>query len=288
MDAANAAYADAARFQTSFYGLLAAEKVGAPMDAALTGRTGIAPWRDAAFTKSTVYQAAKLFHDAGQIWETSRFLRQLAENTAEGELVGLADYALTLGDPYLAVRVSKQVAREGVVAHRAYYPLTPIGSDDLPVPEELALAIARRESEFHIAAVSGAGARGLMQLMPATARSMAKKLGLPYAKSRLTTDPQYNATLGSAYLAHLIEEFGNNIVLVAAGYNAGPHRARRWIEAYGDPRNAGVDAVDWIEHIPFRETRNYVMRVAESLPVYRARLTGKPVPIALSAELKAQ
>jgi len=286
--AARAAYAEAAEFQTSFYGLLAAEKIGAEMDPALTGRLGISPWRNMEFAQSSVYVAAGLFQEAGQSWETSRFLRHLAETTAEPELVGLADYALSLGDPYLAVRVAKQVAREGVVAHRAYYPLARLGRSDLPVEEALALSIARRESEFHAEAISGAGARGLMQLMPATARQMAEAEGVDYSKARLTSDPAYNARLGSAYLAYLIEEFGNNIVLVSVGYNAGPHRSKRWMEDRGDPRNASVDVVDWIEHIPFRETRNYVMRVAESLPIYRARLTGKLEPIRLSEELKAR
>ncbi len=127
-----------------------------------------------------------------------------------------------------------------------------------------------------------------MQLMPATAREMAKELGLPYSRARLTDDPLYNARLGSGYLAKLIEEFGENYVLVSVGYNAGPHRARTWVEARGDPRYGQVDVVDWIEHIPFRETRNYVMRVTESLPVYRARLTGEVAPIRLSEELKAR
>ncbi len=287
-DAAMAAYRDGARHQTSFYGQLAAEKAGVPMEAALTGRAEAESWRLAPFTRSSVFQAAGLFHEAGQYWETGRFLRHLAETLPEDQLVQLADYTLTLGDPYLAVRVSKRAARAGVVAHRAYYPVTYLGAEDLPVSEALALSIARRESEFHIGAVSGAGARGLMQLMPGTAREMAAKVGLPYSKTRLTTDPGYNAQLGGAYLAHLIEEFGENHVLVSVGYNAGPHRARRWIEANGDPRAKGVDVVDWIEHIPFRETRNYVMRVMESLPVYRARLSGETAPFRLSAELKAK
>jgi len=287
-EAAEIAYRDAAQHQTSFYGLLASEKVNVPMDPALTGATNITAWRGTSFAKSSVFKAAGLFFDAGQNWETARFLRHLSESTPKAELVQLGDYALSLGDSYLAVRVAKQIAREGVVAPRPYYPLQQIGEGDLPVAEELALSIARRESEFHIAAVSGAGARGLMQLMPGTAKQMAGQLGIKYQKARLTTDPAYNAALGSAYLAYLIDQFGNNIVLVSAGYNAGPHRSRTWSEARGDPRDPDIDVVDWIEHIPFRETRNYVMRVAESLPVYRARLTGKPVPIELMKELKAR
>jgi soluble lytic murein transglycosylase len=114
-----------------------------------------------------------------------------------------------------------------------------------------------------------------MQLMPATAEEVAGNLGLPYARGRLTSDWEYNATLGAAYLAYLTEEFGPTPVMIAAGYNAGPSRPKSWMDERGDPRLREMDVVDWIEHIPFRETRNYVMRVTESIPIYRARLTGQ-------------
>ncbi len=117
---------------------------------------------------------------------------------------------------------------------------------------------------------------------------MSRNLGIGYSVRRLITDPGYNARLGTAYLADLRERFGDNVILVAAGYNAGPGRPLRWMELYGDPRSPGVDPVDWIEHIPFRETQNYVMRVMESVPVYRARLAGEPVPLKLSEEMKAR
>jgi len=160
---------------------------------------------------------------------------------------------------------------------------------DLPVPMELALAIARRESEFNPVVVSGAGARGLMQLMPGTARDMARDLGVDYDRSDLLTEPVYNARLGSGYLAQLAGRFDGNIVLMSVGYNAGPGRAAQWIEAYGDPRGQGAhEIVDWIEHIPFRETRNYVMRVAESLPAYRARLNKPPLPVPFTRELSGR
>ena len=158
----------------------------------------------------------------------------------------------------------------------------------LPAPTELNLSIARRESEFDPTAQSGAGARGLMQVMPGTAKLMAAKTGLPYQLDRLGRDGDYNASLGSAYLAGLIDEFGYNLPLVTAGYNAGPGRPRSWITRYGDPRSRNVDIVDWIEHIPFNETRNYVMRVAESVPIYRMRLSGKTEDFRLSHELKAR
>ena len=127
-----------------------------------------------------------------------------------------------------------------------------------------------------------------MQLMPATAKRMSARAGLSYDKDRLTGDPTYNAKLGSTYLAQLIDEFGLALTLVAAGYNAGPNRARAWIQLLGDPRDPKVDPVDWIESVPFTETRDYIMRVAESYEVYRAKLAGRPVKMRLTAELKGR
>lgn len=283
-EASMAAYRKGAEHQTAFYGLLSAEKAGVGLDPALTGRGEPPDWREAGFVDSTVFKAAVLLFDAGERWETVRFLSHLAEITPVEELEALGDFTLTLGDPFVAVRVSKQIVSEGVVPIRAYFPLQDLGVD-LPVEEALALAIARRESEFNIGAVSPAGARGMMQLMPGTAKLVSGQLGMPYRLAALTTDPVYNATLGSAYLAGLIEEFGPNYALVSAGYNAGPGRPRSWVELYGDPRYPGTDPVDWVEHIPFRETRNYVMRVTESVPVYRARLTGEVGEIGLTRML---
>jgi soluble lytic murein transglycosylase len=155
----------------------------------------------------------------------------------------------------------------------------------LAVSTEMALAIARRESEFDPKVVSGAGARGLMQVMPGTARQVAGAIGTAYNFSALTSDPDYNIRLGTSYLAGLAREFDGNVILVSAGYNAGPSRPERWMRQRGDPRRRNVDMIDWIEHIPFSETRNYVMRVAESLPIYRARLGREPLPVPFSKEL---
>ena len=141
----------------------------------------------------------------------------------------------------------------------------------------LPLSIIRRESEFDPEVISPVGARGLMQLMPKTAEEMAGKVGLPYSRKRLVTDPTYNVRLGIAYLQELSERFGGNVILVSAAYNAGPTRLDRWLEMFGDPRNENIDVIDWIEDIPYRETRNYVMRVAESLLPYEARIKGTPV-----------
>jgi soluble lytic murein transglycosylase len=114
---------------------------------------------------------------------------------------------------------------------------------------------------------------------------VARELGEEHSTARVFDDWQYNARLGSAYLADMARIFDGNIVMMAAAYNAGPSRPPQWMTRFGDPRGGGVDVVDWIEHIPFRETRNYVMRVAESLPVYRARLGKDPHPVPFSQEL---
>ncbi len=282
---ARAAFARAATQQTAFYGLLAAEEIGVPLDPALQG--GALPdWRMASFTGSSVYAAAELLRAAGDAAQARRFMLHLAESLTAEDTAAMSALALSQNDPTLALKLAKRAAEGGVIVMEAYYPLHPIAKADLAVPPELALAIARRESEFNPTIASPVGAQGLMQVMPDTAKMMAKRLGQPYAPARLG-EPMYNAQLGSEYLAKLREEFGASPLLVAAGYNAGPGRPRRWIEERGDPRKPSVDFVDWVEMIPFDETRNYVMRVSESLPIYRARL-GLAAQPSFSEELRGR
>jgi soluble lytic murein transglycosylase len=182
--------------------------------------------------------------------------------------------------------MAKFAADRGVTLPRPYFPVTALAEDKLVVPTALALAIARRESEFNPTVVSSAGARGLMQVMPATAAKMAAHIGVNYEEAKLLTDPDYNLSLGAAYLDVLIKEFGPNYILVTAGYNAGPGRPRRWVTEFGDPRS-GADPIDWIEHVPFDETRNYIMRVIESYVVYQARLEGLSGPVNMTTLLTA-
>lgn len=284
---AQAAYGRAAMHQTSFYGQLAAEQAGLPMDPTLAQEGAFPDWRPR-FADSSLIRAARLFHDAGERNLAEWFLTHLAETSDAQGQAALAGLALSWDEPHIALRIAKVAAQSGNVLIPAYYPLTDLAAQRHPVATDLVLSIARRESEFDPGVTSGAGARGLMQLMPGTARHVAGILDIEYTAGRLLSDPAYNARLGAAYLQELVDEFGNNPILVAAAYNAGPSRARRWITEQGDPRSAGTDVVDWIEMIPFTETRNYVMRVSESLAVYRARLSGKTAPPRLSAELKRQ
>jgi soluble lytic murein transglycosylase len=283
---AQAAYERAAEFQTAYYGLLASERAGVPLKASILGQEALADWKGAAFARSSVFEAAVLFLRAGDRTNAKRFLLHLAEGLDATGLAQLGEMALARGEPHLAVLIGKEAAEQGVIIPRAYFPVTDLIPDGLPVSRALALSIARRESEFDPTVISSAGARGLMQVMPETARMMAQKTGRAFEKGRLTSDPAYNAALGAAYLKVLVEEFGPSIALIASGYNAGPGRPRNWIEQFGDPRREDVDVVDWVEMIPFAETRTYVMRVAESVVIYRAKLKGAVGPVDLTGELK--
>ncbi|WP_037264203.1 lytic transglycosylase domain-containing protein [Roseivivax halodurans] len=282
--AAQEAYRFGGQFQTSFYGLLAAEKAGMAPDPRLSG--GAAPdWKGAGFTESSVYKAAVMLLAAGEDTLAERFFTHLTESLDREEIAKLGAMLDEMNLPHIQVMVGKRAAEDGLEVHAPYYALPDFSSRRFPVPTELVLSIARRESEFDPVVVSHAGARGLMQLMPGTARDVSGWLGETYSERRLTTDPAWNALLGSAYLEYLARTFSGNVVMMSAGYNAGPGRPLQWMERFGDPRHGELDVIDFIEFIPFRETQNYVMRVAESLPIYRARLGLDPHPVPFSEEL---
>lgn len=287
---AAAAYAFAAEHQTSFYGQLAAERAGLPMDPALAGTAPPAPAAPE-IAGAPLLESALLLRTAGEWHLARRFFLHLAGSLPDAALPGLGDLALALDEPNWAVQLARGAAARGTGTSaelvRAAFPLTWMAGATLPVPVELALAIARRESEFDPQVVSPANAQGLMQLLPGTGRLMADRLGRDFDAAQLRDDPAFNVALGAAYLEQLREEFGPALALVAAGYNAGPGRPRRWIAELGDPRLMDDDALtDWIEHVPFAETRSYIMRVAETLQVYRARLAGGPVPWTLTETLR--
>ena len=284
---AQAAFAEGALYQTSFYGLLAAERGGLDPDPNLNGERPANDWRQSDIAQNDLFQAGVLLYASGEKALAERFWTHLVETLDPQAATQLGYAILDVADPHIAVMLGKRAARRGLVLHAPYYPLHPLSEAELPMAPEMSLAIARRESEFDPAVQSGVGARGLMQIMPNTGRSVARSLGIPdHTTERLITDPVYNARLGTAYLSELAGVFDGNVVMMSAGYNAGPSRPLRWMETFGDPRsNRDIDIVDWIEHIPFRETRNYVMRVSESLPIYRARLGEDPLPIPFSEEL---
>jgi len=277
VDLAASAYSDGAAHQTSFYGLLASEKVGRPLNPDLAGAT--VDWQGAPVFDDEIVQAALILLAGGERGAAFTFFAQLGQTLSADELAQLGAYLTEIDEQYYALLLGKTAVTRGMLIPTIYYPIHDLAEMDLPADPTLSLSIARRESEFNETIGSPVGALGLMQVMPATAQEIAGTLGLPYAKGRLTNDWKYNATLGTAYLAYLEEEFGPSPVMIAAGYNAGPSRPRSWMDERGDPRLLEMDVVDWIEHIPFRETRNYVMRVTESIPIYEARLTGRPGPV---------
>lgn len=286
--AAQTAYTQAAQHQTAFYGLLAAERLGLSLDPAMIGNEVFAPFAGSAVAGSELAKAGFELIDADQRTPAVLFFAKLGQTLDRNDLGTLGQELLRRNEPFLALLLAKSGVARGMVIPELYFPLHDLRKMDLPVAPELALSIARRESEFNHTVGSPVGALGLMQLMPGTAEDVAKELGLPYSRARLTADWAYNATLGSQYLFGLQDRFGDSPVMIAAGYNAGPARPTDWMAERGDPRNGSVDVIDWIELIPYRETRNYVQRVTESIPIYRARLTGQVGPIDFTSLLIGQ
>ena len=285
---AKASYALAATYQTSFYGQLAAERAGLSADKNIAGVEIPPDWTKQAFLRSDSVRAGFLFHFAGENLLTRRFMTHASETMSVRERAALGQLTLDLGQPNTALKIGKTAASNGDVLPNAYYPITDLAEFSSPVPAELSLAIARQESEFNPDAQSSVGALGLMQVMPATGKIVAKDLGISFSTKSLGGDWKYNARIGTAYLAQMLERYDGSTLLAAAAYNAGPRRADIWIRDYGDPRAANVDAIDWIETIPYRETRNYVMRVNEALFVYRARLSGEVHALTLERELNGR
>lgn len=175
--------------------------------------------------------------------------------------------------------------RNLILTDRAYPYRTPPSAPNAPEPA-LVLGITRQESGFDPGVRSHADARGMMQLLPSTAKIVARRIGEPYPGPAALYEADYNMRLGSAFLGQLVNQFSGSYLMAAAGYNAGPGRPVQWAATCGDPRGGGQDPLDFIECIPFSETRNYVMRVLENMTVYRAKLNGGTAPITLSADLR--
>lgn len=276
--AAEAAFAQAAAMPGTYYGQLAAEQVGAPMPADYAAPGPLPDWRGSSLGHSSVFRAGLWLLATGRVDEAQRFFLHLSETADPQDTLRMARLMYEAGMPWHGLRLSKRAADKGVIHPAAHFPMTGLQDGDHQVPPELVLSIARQESEFNPAARSPVGARGLMQVMPATAEQMARQIREPFDLARLTADGDYNARLGAAYLAGLRDRFGASTALTASGYNAGPGRPARWLRDFGDLRR-DMDPVEWVELIPFDETRNYVMRVTEAMPIYRARIHGEPAPI---------
>ena len=274
---ARAYYAEAAAFTNTYYGQLAADKVSGrlaqvtlPIEA---DTTAIKP----GFEADPRIRAMHLLGEAGEERYFTTFAFHLDDVLQDQrELTLLSQISKDYGYMRPSLRAAKQASSrfQSMLTDSGYPMIEAIQS--LPAEFDLPFvyAVARQESEFDHKVVSSAQAYGMMQMINSTAKYTARKHRIPYSRAKLTTDMDYSAKLGAHHLHDLLNQFDGSYVLAAAGYNAGPHRSKQWIKHYGDPRTGEIDPVDWVESIPFSETRNYIQRVMENMQVYRARLNG--------------
>jgi peptidoglycan lytic transglycosylase len=283
---ADAWYRSAAPEVTTYYGQLAAAHLGDMGAAAFLREPKPTPEQRNTFDRNPFVQIVNDLAQIGDQEDLVPFLRHITDEqrTPVGFFLA-ARLARAAGRPDMAVVAAKHASYEGVMLLDDGYPIAKLPSGGR-IETPLLLAMTRQESAFDRGAVSGAGALGMMQLMPATAHKIARSLHMRFSLKKLTHDVGYNVTLGRAYLDSLVDQFSGSYVLAVASYNAGPSRVRQWMRDNGDPRKADVDMVDWIERIPLTETRNYVQRVLENLQIYRLRLNASLSSFSLASDLK--
>ncbi len=287
--AAKSAFAVASDFGTIFYGQLAREHVGLANTPATIDNTNVSNDALERVSGDEVVRAFRLVQKTGNKDHLNQFLWSLAKRfKSKADMNAVASIVHDAGGLNMALRFAKAAGQAGVDIDGWGYPVRglpnwkQIGKS---VEKPLVFALSRQESEFNAQAGSSAGAQGLMQLMPGTARIIAKQNGMSFAVSKLKSDPAYNVKLGAAHLADLVAEYRGSYILTLVAYNAGPRRVTEWIAAYGDPRSAAIDPIDWVESIPFHETRQYVQKVLQNVHIYRSRLAPRTVT-AMSKDLK--
>ena len=280
---ARAAYQSAAHHSTSYYGQLSRAKLGLPQ---LGLRDAPRPARGSNFE---VVRAVELLYAMDERDLVATMLSDLSDRLDDIDaLASLGEVTARNNDARNMLVLGKGALNRGYPFDHYAYPVSGIPKYDTIGPEVergLVFAIARQESAFNPKAVSPAKAMGLMQVTPPAAKTITRRFGGTYDAKRLLTDPAYNAMLGAAELGALVSDYRGSYILTFVGYNAGRGRVREWVEKYGDPRDPKVDAVDWVERIPFSETRNYVQRIMENVQVYRARFGGGS-KLLIEADLK--
>lgn len=256
---------------TTFYGQLAAAKLGGEARLPIDPKPTAPEIR--AFEANELVRVVKMLGRHRLLDQIQPFVYALSDYaTSHGERVLIAALARDQGRGDVAVAVARRMAqRDSMQLIDGGYPLLPLAIEAAP-ERALVHALVRQESNFDQRAISRAGALGLMQLMPATARQVARELKIDYAQPRLIADPTYNVRMGRHYLGVVLNDFDGAYAMALGAYNAGPGRVRAWLREFGDPRRGDVDMLDWIEQVPFAETRNYIQRVLEGVHVYRARL----------------
>ena len=268
-------YTNSSKFVTEFYGQLSFEKIknNKPLitNEELYGKNLFIK-EDLNFVKSDIYKASELILANGTRKNAKVFISSLIYNSkSPGQLQIIAKLSKDFDRLDLAIKAAKYAQKKNIyLYHYAYPQLTNYKNIYKDVEKELVYGVIKHESAFDPKAISRVGARGMMQIMPATASKVSKKIKLNYSKERLTSDPQYNIKIGSYYLYTLAEEY-DSYLLALIGYNAGPRRIKRWIKKFGDPRKKNIDTVSWIEKIPIKETRLYVKIVLSNLQVYRQK-----------------
>jgi soluble lytic murein transglycosylase len=270
---ARSAYAAAAEHSTSYYGQLARAKLGLPQ----IDLNGAPTARGRAVERLEIVRAVQLLYELDEGEIAIPIFADMGENGDPDALVGLGELASRYGDARSMLLLGKAALNRGLPFDFYAYPVNgipPFKSIGPDVEQSIIYAIARQESAFNPSVVSPAQAYGLMQVTPDAGRYVCKKYGASFDMARLKNDPVYNAALGAAELGGLIDDYRGSYIMTFAAYNAGRGSVKKWIDRYGDPRDPKVDAVDWVELIPFSETRNYVQRIMENLQVYRARFGG--------------
>jgi soluble lytic murein transglycosylase len=279
-------YRRAADYDYTFYGQLAATRLGLSRPGTLPEEPRPTPVEVKAFESRELTRATRMMAELGRDNLFKTFAVQLGQKaTSATERLLAGKLAASYGRRDLGVLVARDAIRDGLVLPSIAYPVIEMPKGGGPEPA-LLHAVVRQESNFDIAAVSSAGARGLMQLIPTTARAVAKALNLNYQPDLLGADGHYNVSLGKAYLSDMLEKYDGSYVLALAAYNAGPGSVQRWLKMNGDPRRNDIDVIDWIEQIPYEETRNYVQRVLENLQVYRLRMNAPERAVSIEADLR--
>lgn len=282
-------YQRAAQFPNTFYGQLAITELSDGQPLLVLPPQASHDAETVKLDNDRRIKAMKLLAEAGDERLYSQFSFHLDDVLeTSSELAALAKIAKDYGYMRPSLRAAKQAGRFQTMLTNSSYPIIQV-IENMPSEFEKAFvyAIARQETEFETNAVSSARAFGLMQMINATAKYTARKHRIAYSQSRLLSDSDYAAKLGAYHLNDLLERWDGSYVLAAVSYNAGPHRAKQWIAAYGDPRTGEIDPIDWIESTPFSETRNYVQRVLENMQVYRARRNGDVHPLNLERDLRS-
>jgi soluble lytic murein transglycosylase len=270
---ARQAYASAAEQSTSYYGQLARAKLGLPQ----LDINGAPSARGRGIERLEIVRAVALLYAMDEREIAIPILGDMGENGDPDAVLGLSEVAARNSDARGMLLIGKSALNRGLPFDHYAYPTVGIPAYPTVGPEverSVVYAIARQESAFNQAVVSPANAYGLMQVTPDAGRYVTKKYGATFDLAKLKSDPVYNASIGAAELGGLLEDYRGSYIMTFAGYNAGRGSVRKWVERYGDPRDPKVDAVDWVESIPFSETRNYVQRIMENLQVYRARFGG--------------